>query len=58
MGGQIRLRVRYQHLATPWFDYLFVSQREMARILAGTGWRIERTLESNGPNYVAVIARE
>lgn len=58
LGGQIRMRVRYRELATPWFDYLFVSQREMAQILAGTGWRIERTLESGGPNYVAVIGRE
>ncbi len=40
MPGQARLRYRYLHYATPWFDYLFVSQDEMAAMLADTGWII------------------
>ncbi len=58
MSGQLRLRVRYQTYATPWFDYLFVSREEMQAIVAGTGWRIARFLDSGGAQYVAVIEKE
>lgn len=58
MGGQIRMRVRYRRLIDPWFDYLFVSKREMREVLRGTGWRIRRTFGSARPNYAAVIEKE
>ena len=58
MSGQLRLRIRYQTYATPWFDYLLVSQEEMRKISAGTGWKVSRFIDSNGPAYVAVIEKE
>jgi SAM-dependent methyltransferase len=58
MSGQIRLRVRYQTYATPWFDYLFVSRPEMKSILEGTGWGVERFIDSKGPAYVAILNKE
>ncbi len=57
MSGQIRLRIRYRDLATPFFDYLMVSKSEMEQILDGTGWRLTRTLDTGGPTYVAVIEK-
>jgi hypothetical protein len=57
MGGQIRLRIRYKDCATPWFDYLFVSKKELAEILDGTGWRTARCFDSHGPGYIAVIEK-
>lgn len=57
MCGQIRMRVRYQDRATPWFDYLIASKMEMRQIVAGTGWRIRRFLPSGGPLYSAIIER-
>ena len=57
LGGQLRIRVRFEAAATPWFDYLFVSRREMREILDGTGWRIRRFLLASGAHYVAVIDR-
>lgn len=57
MAGQIRLRVRYRERATPWFDYLMVSQAELAELLNGTGWSIGRILDSED-TYVAVIEKE
>jgi SAM-dependent methyltransferase len=57
MSGQIRIRVRYRTYMTPWFDYLMVSKREMRRIIAGTGWRIERFIDSTGSQYIAVIRK-
>jgi SAM-dependent methyltransferase len=55
MPGQIRLRIRYQQYATPWFDYLLVSKDEMENILDGTGWKVNRYIESSGPTYIAII---
>jgi SAM-dependent methyltransferase len=58
MAGQVTIRIRYRTHVTPWFDYLLVSPREMARILKGTGWSIERILKSGGPAYIAVILKQ
>ena len=57
LPGQIRLRVRYGNLRTPWFDYLMVSKRELELLLTGTGWQVERYLDSQGPQYVVVIRK-
>lgn len=58
MGGQLRIRIRYRKLATPWFDYLFLSEDELGGLLNGTGWRLARRIEDGGPFYVAVIEKE
>lgn len=42
----------------PWFDYLFVSKREMRELLKGSGWRIRRLLGPARPHYAAIIERE
>jgi SAM-dependent methyltransferase len=57
MGGQIRMRVRYEATATRWFDYLFVSRPELRGLLRGTGWRVRRILGSGGAPYVAILER-
>ena len=57
MGGQIRIRVRFRNYTGPWFDYLFVSRREMKSILEGTGWKVEKIIGSGGFPYVAVIGK-
>jgi SAM-dependent methyltransferase len=59
LPGQLRIRVRYQRLKTPYFDYLLASPDEMREILDGTGWRISRLIEgSEGGRYVAQIVKE
>ncbi len=57
MGGQVRIRVRYRDLATPWFDYLFLSRPELEELVQGTGWFLARTFEDEGPLYVAVLEK-
>ena len=57
MGGQIRIRVRYRQYATPWFDCLFVSKSEMGEILHGTGWIVERYLDSGSSGYIAILKK-
>lgn len=58
MGGQIRLRVRYKSLITPWFDYLMVSQNEMKEILKGTGWHIRNFFNGESAFYAALIEKD
>lgn len=57
MGGQVRIRVRYNRMIGKWFDYLLVSQEEMKKIVAGTGWQITRILTDKGPGYTAIIKK-
>ena len=58
MSGQLRLRIRYRHHTTPWFDYLFVSKREIEDILEGTPWQVEHYIDAaNTPTYVAILAK-
>ena len=56
MGGQVRLRVRYEDVATPWFDYLFLSEEELRGLLEGTGWQLSRMVEGER-TYVAVLEK-
>jgi SAM-dependent methyltransferase len=56
MGGQIRIRVRYEDIATPWFDYLFLSEEELRGVLDGTGWHLSRMVQGER-TYVAVIEK-
>jgi len=59
MRGQIRFRLRYRRLETPWFDWLFVSPAEMERLLRGIGWRVGRIIRSGDDTfYAAVIDKE
>lgn len=58
MPGQVRIRIRYETYVTPWFDYLLVSPGEMAGVLEGTGWSIERILKSGTPAYIAIIRKD
>ena len=57
MGGVERLRVRYRQYATPWYDVLFASREELARLVESTGWLVNRFLD-DGPGYVAVLDRD
>jgi 2-polyprenyl-3-methyl-5-hydroxy-6-metoxy-1,4-benzoquinol methylase len=63
MPGQIHFRIRHRNLSTKWYDYLFMSEGEMSRILDDTGWNIEEILKDETDNdggyvYIAVIAKE
>jgi SAM-dependent methyltransferase len=57
MSGQVRIRIRYRTYATPWFDYLLVSKSEMRKIVTGTGWCIQRFIDSSGPLYIGIIGK-
>jgi SAM-dependent methyltransferase len=57
--GQVKLRYHYGHLVGPWFQWIFVSRREMRSILVGTGWRIERVVGAQPSEpYVAILVKD
>jgi len=60
MPGQSRMRIRYKNYKGRWFDYLFVSKREMENIVNGTGvWKIDHFLVSTDlPDvYIGIIGK-
>lgn len=51
MAGQYRVRVRVGALASEWFDYLYLTPKELSELLSGSGgWTISH-LERRGPWY-------
>ena len=48
MAGQLRIRVRHRNLVDPWFDYLLASPDDVAELVDGTGWRINRIVRDEG----------
>lgn len=56
--GHVSLRYHYGEMTGDWFSWLFVSQREIRRILRGTGWHVVRMLDDAlSEPYVAVAER-
>lgn len=55
LGGQLRLRLRYRDLGTPWFDYLVCSPGELAELVRGTAWRLADVDRADAPYYLATL---
>jgi SAM-dependent methyltransferase len=57
LPGQLRIRVRFKTIATPWFDYWLATKGEIEQMLKGTPWRVRRFIDAPGPQYVAIIEK-
>ena len=57
LAGQVRIRVRFGNKIGPWFDYLFVSIKELRDIICNTGWRIKKILADKSPTYIIVLEK-
>jgi SAM-dependent methyltransferase len=55
MPGHLRLRVRHEHLVSEWFDYLFLSELELANLLRNSPWRLVEVRCGDYGKYVAVM---
>lgn len=64
LPGALRMRVRHERLATPWFDYLMAAPDTMADLASGTPWELVETLEPAegldpaGGDYVGILRAE
>jgi SAM-dependent methyltransferase len=54
MGGVERIRIRYRQFATPWYDVLFASRKELTQLATAEGWAVKRFVD-DGAGYVAVL---
>ncbi|HJZ61773.1 MAG TPA: methyltransferase domain-containing protein [Miltoncostaeaceae bacterium] len=52
-----RIRVRWQHRATPWFRYLMLPPEGLERLVAGTGWRVVRVIDDGSPRFAVVLEK-
>jgi SAM-dependent methyltransferase len=55
LGGQLRLRLRYRELGTPWFDYLVCTPDELSELVRGTPWRLADVDDADAPYYLATL---
>jgi SAM-dependent methyltransferase len=54
----LRVRVRWNRYASPWFRYLMLAPSELERLVAGSGWQVARFLDDGSPRYVAILERD
>ena len=54
LPGQLRIRVRYQRLATDWLGVLLLAPDELRALARRSGWQVVDVSEPN-PNYVVVL---
>jgi hypothetical protein len=54
--GLVRLRLRYEDLATPWWDLLLVPRADIDRLVDGTGWAVRERID-DGAEYVLTLVR-
>jgi hypothetical protein len=55
MPGQLTMRVRYENMASGWFDWLASSPAETAELAAAAGWQVASSFP--GISYGAVLRR-
>ncbi|MDJ0664043.1 MAG: class I SAM-dependent methyltransferase [Acidimicrobiia bacterium] len=53
--GQLRLRVRWGNLASPWFDYWFIAIDELRTLAAASGWELVDVVTEDGGHYLAEL---
>jgi hypothetical protein len=53
---QVALRIGYRDLVTPWWQQYNIPAGQMAALVDGTGWSIERHLE-DGDDHAVLLRR-
>jgi hypothetical protein len=56
--GLVRLRVGFQGAFGEWFQFLFMSEEELAEIIEPIGWAIFNVYSSGGSDYIAVLGKK
>jgi SAM-dependent methyltransferase len=55
--GQVTIRLRYRGSATPWYELLNLSARELEDLVAEAGWQVAHLMEGEPPEYYAVLEK-
>lgn len=54
--ARVVLRIRYRGLVTPWWPQYNIPARQMAALVDGTGWKMDRHLE-DGADHAVLLRR-
>ena len=54
MPGAYQVRIRHKNLTTDWFDYLYLSSKELEELIVDTGWEITE-IEPEGQSYAVEL---
>ena len=57
LPGFVRMRIILRDTIGPWFDYVFVSKKEMKDMLKGTGWEVKKFYSGFAPGYAAILGK-
>ena len=57
MRGRVKIRIRFKQYVGRWFEYLLASKEEMEKILDGTGWIVNKYIDSGNSRYIAIIEK-
>jgi SAM-dependent methyltransferase len=57
LPGHATIRVRYQDIASDWFDWLIPSPEELAALARPAGWQVTELRRGPGPGYAVVLHR-
>jgi SAM-dependent methyltransferase len=57
LPGHLTLRVRYERLASDWFDWLIPSPGELEDLARPVGWQISDLRRGPGAHYAVVLER-
>ena len=57
LPGQLRLRIRHERTATPWWDYLLCTPEELEEVIRPTAWALASVLPrpSPSPQWLATL---
>jgi SAM-dependent methyltransferase len=55
--GQVTIRLRYGELATPWYELLNVSARELEKLASASGWTVGDLVDGDSGEYYAVLEK-
>ena len=53
---QVSLRIRYRDLVTPWWPQYNIAAGQIAALVEGTGWRVDRHLQ-DGEDHAVLLRR-
>lgn len=55
--GQVTIRLRYGASATPWYELLNVSARELEELATAAGWTVAELVDGDPGEYYAVLEK-
>jgi len=55
--GQVRLRLRYGDIVSPWWEQSNFAVRDIPRLVEGTGWSIQEHHVNDMDHYVLLVKK-